>query len=414
MMRVVVNQLAALGVKTGIGHYAVQLLRCLREQAGEDQIDGFPLGVVRHVREACARVRPLLEFGRAQTPAAASAALPAGWRTQVLRGLRQFGRSVIAQHFQLTYRLKGYDLYHETNFIPLPGDYATVVTIHDLSVLLHPEWHPRDRVAYFERHFCAGLSRCQHFLAISEFGRQEVIRTLQIPPARVTRTYMGIRPGLGPMPQSEVDQVLRRLQLPRRYLLYVGTIEPRKNLALLLTAYCSLPESLRAQWPLVLVGSWGWNAAPVADYFHDEARHRGVIHLGYLAEAHLPAVYNGARALVYPSHYEGFGLPPVEMMACGGAVLASRAGALVETVGSRAHLVDAGDQGGWRTAMIRALTDDDWWQSLRRGVCQVAQPYTWERCAADTLRVYRALGTRPASASENPGAAALRPTRMAG
>src|SRR5262249_49331586 len=155
--------------------------------------------------------------------------------------------------------------------------------------------------AYFERHFERGLARSIHFLAISEFGRQEVIRTLNIPPERITRTYMGIRPGLGPMPPEAVAGVLHELELPPQYLLYLGTIEPRKNILMLLEAYCSLPDSLRNRWPLLLVGSWGWNAGEVADYLHNQARHRGVIHLGYIAEKHLAAIYNGARALVYPS-----------------------------------------------------------------------------------------------------------------
>jgi alpha-1,3-rhamnosyl/mannosyltransferase len=176
-------------------------------------------------------------------------------------------------------------------------------------------------------------------------------------------------------------------------LLYLGTIEPRKNLLVLLRAYCALPERVRADWPLVLVGGWGWNTTDVADYLHREARHRGVLHLGYLPEEHVAAVYNGARALVYPSLYEGFGLPPIEMMACGGAVLASTAGAITETVGRRAHLIDPADVDGWRDAMRRVVEDDDWWNTLRTGVTSVARPFTWERCAADTLRVYHQLGS---------------------
>jgi alpha-1,3-rhamnosyl/mannosyltransferase len=386
-MRVVVNQLAALGLKTGIGHYTVQLLRCLRAQAGPDRVDGFPEGWVRRTRELCAQARPYLEgipTGPAQ-PRAASL------RSKLLGSLRHFGRTLMAQHFRLVCALRAYDLYHEPNFIPLPCEQPTLATVHDLSVLLHPEWHPADRAAYFQTHFHRGLARCVHFLAISEFGRQEMVRELGIPPGRITRTYMGIRPGLGPLSPIETGQVLRALQLPPRYLLYLGTIEPRKNILALLRAYCALPESLRSQWPLLLVGSWGWNTLPVADYLHREARHRGVIHRGYVNEKHLAAIYNGARALVYPSLYEGFGLPPLEMMACGGAVLASTAGALVETVGSRAHLIDPHDTDGWCRAMLRVLSDEDWWHSLRTGVVAMARPYTWERCAADTLRVYRSL-----------------------
>src|SRR5262249_2337622 len=96
-------------------------------------------------------------------------------------------------------------------------------------------------------------------------------------------------------------------------------------------------------------------------------------------------------ALVYPSLYEGFGLPPMEMMACGGAVLASTADAVVETVGARAHLIDPHDVDGWRDALQRVVTDDDWWRALRQGVQALARPFTWDRCAAETLAVYRRL-----------------------
>jgi alpha-1,3-rhamnosyl/mannosyltransferase len=297
----------------------------------------------------------------------------------------------MAQHFRLVCALRAYDLYHEPNFIPLPCEQPTIATLHDLSVVLHPEWHPADRAAYFEAHFHHSLTRCIHFLAISEFGRQEMIRNLGIPPDRITRTYMGIRPGLGPLSADRTARLLRELELPPRYLLYLGTIEPRKNILVLLRAYCALPERLRSRWPLLLVGSWGWNTLAVADYLHREARHRGVIHRGYVPEEQLAAIYNGARALVYPSLYEGFGLPPVEMMACGGAVLASTAGAVVETVGSMAHLIDPHDTAGWRDAMMRVLEEDDWCQSLRTGVMAVARPFTWDRCAAETLRVYRSV-----------------------
>jgi alpha-1,3-rhamnosyl/mannosyltransferase len=391
-LRVVVNQLAALGLKTGIGHYTVQLLRCLREQISEGEIEAFPLGWVRRARELAARARPHLE-GRT-SPAGENGHRPSvlsSLRRELLRGLRQGGRTLVARHFHSVCARQKYDLYHEPNFIPLPGDRPTVATLHDLSVLLHPEWHPADRVAHFERHFLPGVRRCVHFLAISEYGRQEIIRTLHIPPERVTRTYMGIRPGLSPLPESEVVPVLRRLGLPPRYLLYLGTIEPRKNLHTLVRAYCDLPASLRDRWPLLLVGSWGWNAGELADFLHREARHRGVIHMGYVDEAYIPAVYNGARALVYPTLYEGFGLPPLEMMACGGAVLASTAGSLVETIGGHAHLIPPLDVDGWRAGLRRVLEDDDWWSSLRRDVTEVARPYTWDQCAADTLHVYRSL-----------------------
>lgn len=404
-MRVVVNRLAALGMKTGIGHYTLELIRCLRQQADPDVIAAYPRGWVRRAREVCARARPFLE-GRHQ-PGQSTQVRPPRLLAQLKRGAldcaRQGSRIFMAHHFREVCAQRRYQLYHETNFIPFPSDLPTVATLHDLSVLLHPQWHPADRVAYFEKYFHRGLRRCVHFLAISENGRQEVIRHLGIPPEQVTRTYMGIRPGLGPLPPETTARSLQQLGLPPRYLLYLGTIEPRKNVLRLMQVYCSLPEQLRSRWPLVLVGGWGWNTFEAADYLHREARHRGVVHLGYVAEQHMAAVYNGARALVYPSLYEGFGLPPIEMMACGGAVLASTAGALVETVGCRAHLVHPEDADGWRASLIRVVEDDDWWRELRREVHEVARPYTWDQCAADTLRVYRQIGGIAGGSSPHEG-----------
>jgi alpha-1,3-rhamnosyl/mannosyltransferase len=284
-----------------------------------------------------------------------------------------------------------FDVYHEPNFIPVPCGVPTIASVHDLSVLLHPQWHPADRVRWFERHFAWMTRSCVHYFAISESGRQEIIQTLGITPERVTCAYMGIRPSFRPMTSSEVAPVLTELGLPERYLLCVGTIEPRKNILSLLRAWCDLPVALRESYPLVLAGGWGWKAEEVGGFFQDTARHKGALHLGYVPEEAMPALYNGARALVFPSFYEGFGLPPLEMLACGGAVLASTASALAEVVGGQAHLVDPHDLAGWTQAMQRVLSDDDWWQHLRKGGIEHSRPFTWHRCAADTLRVYRSV-----------------------
>jgi len=399
-MRVLVNGLSASGSMTGIGHYTSQLLRCLRQQINAEEIGAFPNRMVRQARSLWAGIRLRVEHRQLPSTMSTTSREKPSWRKRTMRSLRSSGQWLLARHFRAVSRRGGYDLYHEPNYIPLPSDLPTVATIHDLSVLLHPEWHPADRVAHFERHFLPGLTQCVHFLAISEFGRQEIIRTLNLPPEQVTRTYMGIRPGLHPLPEAEVQCALHRMGLPPQYLLFVGTIEPRKNVKTALRAYCSLPNEVRERYPFVLVGGWGWNSGDVARFLEDEGRPRGAIHLGYVREEHLSVLYNGARALVYPSLYEGFGLPPVEMMACGGAVLASTAGAVTETVGDNAHLTHPNDLDGWREAMLRVIEDDDWWFSLRRGAVETASSFSWEQCAADTLKVYRALcggEKRPAS-----------------
>jgi alpha-1,3-rhamnosyl/mannosyltransferase len=382
-VRVIVNELQGLKQRTGIGHYTAELIRCARIQAIGDQIESFPGGWVRKATAACFRAG-----GNLGRPGKRANSL--GKLKSVAVGLVRDGwQAFLDRRFSRLCRAGDYDIYHEPNYLPMPADCPTVVTLHDLSVLLHPQWHPADRVKRFENRLPEVLGRAAHFLADTDSVRREVIEVLGVRPDRVSRVYMGIRADLRPLPAELVQAGLARLGLPHQYLLCLGTIEPRKNVLRLLQAYTSLPFSVRSDWPLVLAGGWGWNAEEVRRYLDEIGQHQGVIHLGYVADEHLPILYNGARALFFPSYYEGFGLPPLEMMACGGAVIASTAAALVETVGRQAHLIDPDDDDGWRSALARIITDDEWRQSLRVGAEQTARPFTWERCAAETLAVWR-------------------------
>lgn len=417
-MRVVINQWTPLGAKSGIGHYIDQLLHHLGSSEHEAEafqlhnreadaprspvrhhppieIEGFPATWLRRGRDLGGRLRACLVQGE-DTPVAAGArrGLSSRLKQAAVSGLRQMSWKALGNHLRFLVKKRRYDLYHEPNFIPLPSDCPTLTTIHDLSVVLHPQWHPADRVAWFERRLPDAIQRSMHFLTISDFGRSEVVRRLGISPEKVTAIYLGVREGLAPLPEEQVAATLHRLGLPRHYLLHVGTIEPRKNLLMLMQAYCSLPRELRAQWPLILVGSWGWNTSAIRSYYHEHARHQGVIQAGYVPDKDLAALYNGARALLCSSWYEGLGLPPLEMLACGGAVLASTAGALTETLAGQVPLIDPSDQDGWRSAMVRVLRDDSWWLKLRSGAVEHAAPFTWRRCAAKTLAVYRRLCSR--------------------
>jgi alpha-1,3-rhamnosyl/mannosyltransferase len=384
-VRVIINRQVTAGRPTGVGLYTAGLVRALRRLPGVE-VERFPPRWLMNLAALARRARSLSASAR---PADGDSPASPSWRHRLMGVLRRGGEAMLLRRFRAACARRRPDLYHEPNFIPLPSDLPTVTTVHDLSPLLHPEWHPADRVALYERRFRDGLRQCAHVMADSDCVRQEIIQVLGLPPERVTRAHVGIRPQLRPLPEEEVRRRLRAMGLPPRYLLYLGTIEPRKNVLRLLRVYCSLPEAVRSRWPLLLVGGWGWNAGDVAEYLHGEARHRGVLHLGYVDDADLPTLYNGARALVFPSLYEGFGLPPVEMLACGGVVLASTAGAVAEMVRGQGHLIAAEDEDGWRAALLRVITDEEWFQSLRRGAVDAARPYTWENCARATLGVYR-------------------------
>ena len=294
--------------------------------------------------------------------------------------------------------MRVFDLYHEPNAIPLPCPRPTVTTVHDLSPILHPEWHPVQRAVHFERAFRDGLNRSEIIITPSETIRQELIRHTGVAATKVTTIGYGVRSAFRPLPSHAGASTLRRLGLPPQFYLAVGTLEPRKNLLMLMRAYCRLPVRIRARAPLVLVGSWGWKSASLATFQRDHGRHLGIIHLGYVSDADLPSLYSSALGLCVPSHYEGFGLPGIEMLACGGAVIASKTPALLERLGRHAAYFDAHDEDGWCDALLRLADDPDWRRQLRQGGRAHVAELTWLRCAGETWSVYRrALGLEKAA-----------------
>ncbi|HKB02732.1 MAG TPA: glycosyltransferase family 1 protein [Gemmataceae bacterium] len=384
-MRVVINASAVVGPRTGVGHYTVELVRAL---AATGQV-----GITLYPHPLLAKLRTRLGGGPRPAEPALAGAAPGPrplWRRAARVPFRWAWRALIEQEARQAFHPRRTDLYHEPNFFPLPTRLPTVVTVHDLSAVLQPEWHPADRVAEFQSKFLPRVRDVAHVLTDSDSARDEIVRTLGLPADRVTRAYPGVRPALRPVRADAVDAVRCRLGLPPAYLLHVGTLEPRKNLLMLLRAYTDLAAELRERCPLVLVGPWGWRFEELAAYYDGVARHRNVIHLGYADEADLPALYSGARALVFPTWYEGFGLPAAEMMACGGAVIASSTPAVAEVLGPCGTLVDPADAGGWHDAMATAIREPDWSALLARGAVERAAQFTWKACARDTLAAYRA------------------------
>lgn len=393
-MRILFNQMSTLERKTGVGHYAHQLRHQL-SQRPDCQLSVFPTDGWLTWNRRARRCLELLKSlpGRLRhrdRPRTVSDWLAGSCARRRLRKWTWQSYRRWVDHLQRqAFFSDAFDLYHEPNFIPVPSSLPTVVTVHDLSVLLHPEWHPAERVQWYKDQFSRTLSQASHIITVSEFTRQQVIRLLGIPDDCVTTVANGPRPEFRPLPAGAIAEVLRARGLPPQYLLYVGTIEPRKNILRLMQAYISLPAGLRRDWPLVLVGGWGWDVDAVRSFYEDVAVHQGVRHLGYMPDEDLPAIFNGARALVYPSHYEGFGLPPLEMMACGGAVLASRIPPHIEVTGGAAHLIAPEDTDGWHEAMEKVILDDAWHQELCTEAAARARLYSWARSARETAQVYR-------------------------
>ena len=385
-MRVVLNGLASLKPRTGVGHHVADLFAAMRELYPSERFTLYP-------GELLGRATRRLNGMTATERTAPAKAAPRRLLDWVKSATKTSAKFASRFHFAAFVRAFRFDLYHEPNFVPFACHLPTVVTVHDLSVLKFPHWHPADRVREHQKHFLRGLDRARHVIVVSEAIRRELIEELNCPPDRVTTVQNGVGPQFTPQPAERVRQVRAKWELPAAFFLCVGTIEPRKNLGTVIRAFADLPAPVREQCPLVLVGPWGWRSDADREMFHTVGRPAGVRHIGYVPNEDLPALYSAARALLYPSHYEGFGLPPVEMLGCGGAVVASTCEAVREVVDGHAHFIEPEDVGGWRDAMSRAATDDDFLARLKANGLAHAAQYNWTRAAAETVAVYeRVLG----------------------
>ena len=371
-MKVIVNGLAALKPRTGVGHYVAHLTDALRREFPADDY----------------RLYPDPRLAKWLTPPAGGGGIPSGnpgRGAAVKSRLKSAARRAAGLHFALAAR--GADVYHEPNFLPFPTRLPTVVTVHDLSVVRHPEWHPADRVDSHCRQFARAVRAARAVIVVSESVREELLAFAPLDPARVVTVHNGLDPAMLPPTEADAARVRRAHALPGRYFLAVGTVEPRKNLLVALRAFAALPESARRDCPLILAGPWGWRAGREREEFERVAAPAGARHLGYVPAGDLPALLAGAQALVYPSYYEGFGLPPVEMLALGGRVLASSScRAVAEVCGAFAEALAPNDVEAWRQALLGLIDAGPPADAAERAA--FARRYSWGRAARETHAVY--------------------------
>ena len=287
-------------------------------------------------------------------------------------------------------RILGSHLVHGPNYFLPDGVERGVITAHDLSVFRFPETHPAERVRQFEQKFQSSVDRSAHVITDTETVRRELIDDFGLQPDRVTAVLLGVESKFRPRTAEDVQPQLSALGLQAgSYALCVSTLEPRKKIAELLTAWEALPRSLRDRVPLVLAGGAGWRNESLR-----EAVDRGVAqgwlkHLGFVDEAAMPALYAGARLFIYPSIYEGFGLPPLEAMASGVQAMVSNRSCLPEVGGDAALYIDPDDILAFTRAIEEALDDENGRQTcVQRGLARAAE-FTWARCIEGTVGVYR-------------------------
>lgn len=389
-MNVILAVDAVVAPLTGIGRYAFELAQRLPQHPLIEQLRYFSFG----------RWLDGADLARLAIAAPQSGAAPASLRPS-LRNRLAGNRLAVRAYHALTPTVYGWRLrseagaiFHSPNYFlpPFPG--RSVASIHDLSHLWSPQFHPAARIDYLKRALPDTLRRADFLITDAESVRREVIRHFSWPADRIAAVPLGVDPVFRPRPAADLWPVLQRYGLQAAgYTLNVGTIEPRKNLERLLRAYEALPTALRQRWPLVLAGARGWRSEAIHDQICKGAAAGWVRYLDFVVQDDLPHLYAGARLFVYPSLYEGFGLPPLEAMASGVPVVTSNVSSLTELVGAAAMMVDPQDVTALSAALARGLEDDDWRSSgVELGLAR-ASAFGWAECINNTVSIYAKLGS---------------------
>jgi glycosyltransferase involved in cell wall biosynthesis len=376
-VRIVFDGQPLLPPLSGIGHYTSQLVRALARADASHEYLLFHLHPVRRPS-----VQPRMDF----TEPAVRMVWQGWWTSVRARVLRKLGRATPVESF-----VGPFDVFHATNYLFAHEIAAArrVVTVHDLTLLLFPDWHPTDRLRQMVPRLIRSLAAADHIVVDSAATREDLLKELAVDAGRVSVVPLAADPTFRPLPRAQVAPTLHRLGLEvGGYLLFVGTLEPRKNLVRLFDALEAAGPDIG---PLVVAGADGWGSQEIRKRMRRLEGSGRVNYLGYVDDAARPALMSGARAFVYPSLYEGFGLPPLEAMACGTPVLTSPVSSIPEVVGDAALLVGPEDTPSIADALRRLWTDADLRAALsERGLAQAAR-FSWDRTAVRMLEIYRTV-----------------------
>jgi len=290
------------------------------------------------------------------------------------------------------------DVAHFTNsMVPLFARVPTVVTIHDVSLRLYPRYHPPRRVLLNGPLVGLAARRADAIITVSESAKEDIVRSYRMDPARVRVVYEAAAPAFRPVRDPEtLARVRRRYGLAERVILYVGTIEPRKNLPTLIDAFAQRLVAGDLTHQLVCVGPYGWMSRGIGERIAGGGLDREIRFTGYVPFEDLPALYSLAEMFVYPSMYEGFGLPVVEAMACGVPVITGPASALGEVGGGAVTHVDRLEPDNLGNALVDLARDEGKRARMAAAGLARAEEFSWDRAARESLEIYASVARHEA------------------
>jgi len=284
------------------------------------------------------------------------------------------------------------EVYWEPNNVPIKHIKSEhlVTTVHDFSFHVYPELHRKETREYFKKNFWENILKSDRIITASHFIKDEILNYLHIDPAKVHVINHGIdHDNFKVYERTLLDTFSDLYELPKKYVLFVGSIEPRKNLESALLAYNTLPDAFKKEYKFLLAGFSGWHNAKIMEIICQEKGN--IIYLGYLPDRELAYLYNVASAFIYPSIYEGFGLPPIEAMACGSPVIVSRTSSLPEICGDAAYYVDPKKITDIAEGIYTVSTNERLRRDLRKKGLKKAQSFNWEQSAKDHFMVFNGV-----------------------
>lgn len=315
-----------------------------------------------------------------------------GFKRSVIKNSVAVDLYRLASSAMTAHSLRSYSdyVYHGPNFYLPPFKGASVCTFHDLSMFTWAQCSPPERVRFMRKEISLTLKRADMLITDSEYTRQEVASYFNWPLEKIVAIPLACSNSFRPRQAVELLPVLNKYNLvPESYSLFVGSIEPRKNLDVLLDAYMMLPLPLRLKFPLVLTGYHGWRSESIHLRMKSAESEGWLRYLGFVDADELPVFYAGARLFVFPSLYEGFGLPVLEAMASGVPVVCSNASTLPEVAGAAAAMCESGDVDALCQLICAGLEDEVWRESAKNKGLLRAADFSWQRCAQETAAVYR-------------------------
>lgn len=283
------------------------------------------------------------------------------------------------------------DVCHSPDFIPpAAGAKRFIITVHDLNFLFYPQFLTADSLRYYRDQIEWAVAQADHISVDSHTTRQDMIERLNVPPEKITTVYLAANPLYErPFSQQEIDETLKQHNLPHGFVLAVGTLEPRKNLPMLVQAYGQMVAETAVDVPLILVGGKGWIYDEIFATIDELGLRDKVRHLSGIFDEQLAHLYHAAGVLVTPSKYEGFGLPALEAMHCDCPVIVSNISSLPEVAGEAGILLDPDDTTAWAEAMARVLLDAGLRDEMVKNGRLQAAKFTWRKTALMTLEIYR-------------------------